>query len=376
MALDTDLCFLREDSNLFPDEPIIRRPPPNWHRPDADINFPFTNIKQDVEVNRYPYATFEIKLDLATHEKEPKWVVDLQESGLLEEAYQFSKFVHGMAIMFDTRVPLLPYWLAQIDDDRKLLPMLPSQSPSVSTRKQHTSKKKEEAVVMHKQQPEQSTSAAAAAEVNESTSLLQNQQGQEGSTISVASYLGVDISLTRHQPQVQASTSSNSIFQRLLTDFPDQIGHMAHHLFNPSTSRDEQVQPTGLPPGVKIPKKVITPIRVEPKVFFANERTYFSWMQFGTLMATFSLALFNSGDAVGKICGLLYTLVALSTLIYGAGLYYRRRELIRARLPGPYDEMVGPTVICFALLFAVGINAYLKFTVTTPTLYYLSPATF
>ncbi|KAG2202555.1 hypothetical protein INT47_012549 [Mucor saturninus] len=311
MALDTDLCFIREDGDI--------RPTGCWRRPDADIDFPFSHLPPS-HVNRYPYATFEVKLDLAAKEDEPRWVVDLQESGLLEEAYQFSKFVHGMAIMFDTRVPLLPYWLAQIDEDRKVLPVLPSQIPSVMSAR----KGKERAMT------------------TERSALL-----TEGKP-SYASIVRGDQSIGRESGPSTAILGEEE--ERLCLD--DDPGSFV------------------LPPGVKIPKKVTTSIKVEPKVFFANERTYFSWMRFGTMLTTFSLALFNAGDAVGKISGIVYTLIAISTLIYGVGLYYRRRELIRARKSGPYDEMWGPTVICMALMVAVGLNAYLKFTISTPSLLY------
>lgn len=299
MALDTDLCFIREDSDLFPNELKQRRPENCWRRPDAEINFPFSNLNE--EVNRYPYATFEIKMRLQPNESEPQWIVDLQEGDLLEKAYQFSKFVHGMAIMFDTHVPLLPYWLAQIedDDDQKLLPAL---SHSVSKPKVP----------------------------DERTALLLNQETRP----TYASVLKKSISEQQQQRQASSSATVQS---------------------NISSTA------IVLPPGVKVPKKVHTSIKVEPKVFFANERTFFSWMKVSAVLVTFSLALFNSGDTAGKICGIVYTLVSVSTMMYGVGLYYRRRELIRARLAGPYDEMVGPTMVCLALLFAVGMNAYLKF---------------
>ncbi|KAL9536983.1 hypothetical protein MBANPS3_012190 [Mucor bainieri] len=360
MALDTDLCFMREDSGLFPNEPVVRRPKGDWRRPDADINFPFSNLKKDIEVNRYPYATFEIKLDLASGEEEPKWIADLQDSGLLEEAYQFSKFVHGMAIMFDNRVPLLPYWLAQIDDDRKLLPTLPSQAPSVSAKKPAVSQQRQ------RQQQQQQQQQPP---VSEDTSLLSSQQ-QGSNYLSVPSTSSTTPSFVSEEGESSTSQNNENIWQRL-TQFPDQLGRILSGHHGDDNQQEQQEQAFVLPPGVKIPKKVVTPIKVEPKVFFANERTYFSWMKFGTMLSTFSLALFNTGDAVGKLSGVLYTLIALSTLIYGVGLYYRRRELIRARLAGPYDEMIGPTVICFALMAAVGINAYLKFTIPAPGLLYL-----
>jgi hypothetical protein len=86
------------------------------------------------------------------------------------------------------------------------------------------------------------------------------------------------------------------------------------------------------------------------KFFITNECTYFSCMQFGTMFLMFSLALFNSG----KIRGVLYPLINTSTLIYAVRLYYRPPELMRTRLTRPYGEMTGPTVICFAFIFAVG----------------------
>ncbi|OBZ86890.1 Vacuolar transporter chaperone 4 [Choanephora cucurbitarum] len=354
MALDTDLCFIREDSGLFPDDKTQRRPEGSWRRPDVDTNFPFDHLKNETEINRYPFATFEIKLELAPNEKEPEWIVDLEESGILEEAFDFSKFVHGIAVMFDTRVPLLPYWLAQMDNDIQQLPVLPSTTPSVSQKSR--SKLANEVESIHSD-----TRPRATKSTNERSALLGN-----GSS----SYMSVQQDQQK-PPQTQDHMPSrmidniNAVFNKLIGK-PEPSLRQQQQL-----ARQLNTAPVILPPGVKIPKKVVTPLRVEPKVFFANERTYFSWMSFGTLISTFSLALFNSGDAVGKISGIVYTLVSISTLMYGMGLYYRRRELIHNRAAGPYDELAGPTVICFALLFAVGLNAYLKFTVKSPSLFYL-----
>lgn len=370
MALDTDLCFIREDSKLFPDDPTVRRPDNNWRRPEADINFPFTELKPDSEVNRYPYATFEIKLDLLPGESEPDWILDLEESDILEEAHHFNKFVHGIAIMFDTRVALLPYWLAQIDEDVQQLPVLPSQTPSVA-KKTHKGKGKAYPQPEAEPSPVDDTGDVrvtmdqdtrrrkSSSQASERSALLGN-----GGAIST-SYRSID----------QPSTSKTVVPESSRGSWKDKIEAMPRVIadaFSYWFARPQQPQPEPvvLPPGVKIPKKVVTPLRVEPKVFFANERTYFSWMSFGTLMATFSIALFNAGDAVGKISGVVYTLISLSTLLYGMGLYYRRRELIRAKMPGPYDDTTGPAVICFALLFAVGLNAYLKFTVKSPSVFY------
>ncbi|KAI9318424.1 VTC domain-containing protein [Dichotomocladium elegans] len=353
MALDTDLCFIREDTCLFPDDATERRPSGHWHRPDVDIEYPFNQLSSS-EINRYPYATFEIKLELPPNTPEPGWVTELQESGILEEAEHFNKFVHGVAMIFDTRVALLPYWLAQMDDE-DLKKRIAEEEEEEEEEEQRAHKGKVRA-----QSQRASTSADTRVQVeqpSERTSLLGgNSAGASGSNYQATA------------PLVRDRIQSQDYRQE---DWTNKVARAWSRLFHRGQHAVHKHPPVILPPGVKVPKKVITPLRVEPKVFFANERTYFSWMSLGALMSTFSIALFNAGDAVGKLSGVVYTLVSLTTLIYGMGLYYRRRELIQAKASGPYDDMVGPTLICFALLFAVGLNAYLKFTVKAPTLFYL-----
>lgn len=355
MALDTDLCFIREDSQLFQDDSTVRRPDGCWRRPDVDTEFPFRGL-QDNEINRYPYATFEIKLDLPPGTPEPEWIIDLEESGMLEEAENFNKFVHGVAMLFDTRVALLPYWLAQIEDEELLQHEMEKQS---AQEYEQDKKGKGKASIRNESPPSSSSAAAAAAAAsglpppNERTSLLGGTPHRGGS------YMGTMDSTRRDNQQVEEEYE----------DWTNKVARLWQDLFQ-RDSKKKRYPPVVLPPGVKVPKKVVSPLRVEPKVFFANERTYFAWMSLGSLMATFSIALFNAGDAVGKVSGIVYTLVSLTTLIYGMGVYYRRRELIRAKAPGPYDDTTGPTLICLALLFAVGLNAYLKFTMRSPTLLY------
>ncbi|KAI8327805.1 VTC domain-containing protein [Chlamydoabsidia padenii] len=342
LALDTDVCFIREDSGgMF--DPTIRRPGDTaWRRPDADIEFPFSHLDPGEINHHHPFATFEIKMDLAPGQAEPEWIKDLQDSGLLEEAYDFSKFVHGVAVMFDTRVALMPYWLAQMaEEDLHELP--------VATKHQEKGKGRQ-------------TMDDNASTINERTSLLPPLT----TTTAKPPLISYTTFPRLQEPHESSSPPTHTFLLWLQHWINDLILHG-----NNRTKQHQTDSPVLLPPGVKVPKKVITPLRVEPKVFFANERTYFAWMSFGTLLATFSVALFNAGDAVGKVSGVVYTLVSLSTLLYGMGLYYRRRELIRQRAAGPYDDMAGATAICLSLLFAVGLNAYLKFTVDSPSSLFL-----
>ncbi|KAI7870361.1 VTC domain-containing protein [Spinellus fusiger] len=345
MALDTDLYFIREDSHLFPNDTTERRTENEWRRTDVGAKFPLK--MKEGEMSRGPFSTFEIKLDLGNGEKEPEWVTDLQDVGILEEAFEFSKFVHGIASIFDSHVALLPYWLSQIEEeDRKQLSLSSQTSPVIKST--HKGKGKAQNDVFER------THYGEEPQVTERTSLLHRDH-------TSTSYTGL--------PQSTHQASQESLLVKI-QHLPAHIGQSFHQFFH-QDHQDHAKDPVVLPPGVKVPKKVETPLRVEPKVFFANERTYFSWMSLGTLLATFSITLFNAGDIVGRISGLVYILVSVSTLMYGMGLYYRRRELIQARAAGPYDDVRGPTVICFALLFAVLLNTYLKFTVKGSSLNFL-----
>lgn len=44
---------------------------------------------------------------------------------------------------------------------------------------------------------------------------------------------------------------------------------------------------------VRVPKKVETPVKVESKVWFANERTFFAYISMGLLLSTIASGLYN-----------------------------------------------------------------------------------
>ncbi|KAI9189237.1 GTPase regulator Nrf1 [Blastocladiella emersonii ATCC 22665] len=102
-------------------------------------------------------------------------------------------------------------------------------------------------------------------------------------------------------------------------------------------------------------------IRVEPKVFFANERTLLSWLNFTVMLAGLSLGLLNFGtDKVGKISGVLFTVIAMGIMLYALYLYLWRANMIRRREGGPYDSRFAPVLIVIVLFAAMCINFGLR----------------
>lgn len=111
ISLDTELTMVRED-NLDGK----RRCGDNWRRMDIGIDWPFSQLpKEDVEL--FPYGVLEVKLQTAQGQEPPEWIRELTASHLVEAVPKFSKFIHGCATMFPSRIDLLPFWFPQMDTD-------------------------------------------------------------------------------------------------------------------------------------------------------------------------------------------------------------------------------------------------------------------
>jgi uncharacterized membrane protein YidH (DUF202 family) len=101
---------------------------------------------------------------------------------------------------------------------------------------------------------------------------------------------------------------------------------------------------------------------VEPKVFFANERTFLSWLNFTVILGGLAIGLLNFGDRVGRISAGLFTLVAMATMVYALFTFHWRARSIRLRGQGGFDDRLGPTVLAGALVAAVVVNFVLRVT--------------
>ncbi|KAG7368950.1 DUF202 domain containing protein [Nitzschia inconspicua] len=114
----------------------------------------------------------------------------------------------------------------------------------------------------------------------------------------------------------------------------------------------------------KMVKPRSAPIKVEPKVFFANERTFLAWMHISIILAGASIAILAfTGEStnVGKqIYGLIMLPVAISFIVYAMYQYTRRAYMIRNKLPGPYDDTVGPTVLGIMLMISITAQFAIK----------------
>lgn len=133
-------------------------------------------------------------------------------------------------------------------------------------------------------------------------------------------------------------------------------------------------------PRIRKPKAVVSQSKVEAKVWFANERTWISWLRVSILIGSFALALFNSdtffkhhdqqhpgqhkdaylSSGSVKLFGAVYAGIAVLTLLWGLYSYQRRVTLIKTKYPGNFDDLIGPPLICAALFVAVLLNFIIR----------------
>ncbi|KAI5303448.1 hypothetical protein KEM56_007531 [Ascosphaera pollenicola] len=107
-------------------------------------------------------------------------------------------------------------------------------------------------------------------------------------------------------------------------------------------------------------KTIALPTRVEPKVFFANERTFLSWLNFTVILGGLAIGLLNFGDRVAQYSAGLFTLIAMASMVYALATFHWRARSIRLKGQGGFDDRFGPTVLSIALLAAVVVNFVLR----------------
>jgi uncharacterized membrane protein YidH (DUF202 family) len=109
------------------------------------------------------------------------------------------------------------------------------------------------------------------------------------------------------------------------------------------------------------------PVKIEPKVFFSNERTFIAWMHVSIILAGGSIAILAFADSnsttsnpFSQLYGIILLPVAISFIIYSMYQYQRRSKMIRTRHPGPYEDTVGPTVLGIMLMVSITAQFALK----------------
>ena len=102
------------------------------------------------------------------------------------------------------------------------------------------------------------------------------------------------------------------------------------------------------------------PVKIDPKVFFANERTFLAWLHVSVILAGASVAIVaftddsqSSSPGPGALYGVILLPVSIAFILYAMIQYTRRASMIRRKSPGPYMDIAGPTVLTVILMLSI-----------------------
>ncbi|KAF2147542.1 uncharacterized protein K452DRAFT_348213 [Aplosporella prunicola CBS 121167] len=406
ISLDTELTMTRED-NLDG----RKRTGDNWRRMDIGIDYPFSQLPPE-DVERFPYAVLEVKLQTQAGQEPPQWIRELTASHLVEAVPKFSKFIHGTATLNPSRIHLLPFWMPQMDVDiRKPISHRfgierPGQSADISTSGPYDDDTDDE----HDNLPLPSNDASdtedlrrlrEARDAMEQHDMQQQRDYGNGNTTRPGGPNELDIEeriAARPLPQpdddyplYDSDDEDDALDEarrvggwhyrrKLLEHYASAAGARAwaalkaarpvpHATAMPEGNGNGGAAATlGVPKysgevrRFKAPKgkRIHVPVRVEPKVYFAAERTFLSWLEFSIILSSIAATLLNFGDAIALTSAWAFTLLACASLFYSMGLYLWRVDKIRNRRAVRYHDKYGPTALCVGLLAAVAVSFGLR----------------
>ena len=406
ISLDTELTMIRED-NLDGKQ----RAGKNWRRMDIGVDYPFSQLPPE-DVERFPYAVLEVKLQTQAGQDPPEWVRELISSHIVEAVPKFSKFIHGTATLFPTRIHLLPFWMPQMDVDiRKPVTRgfgieRPGQSTNYSTSDDIDDDTEDYDSETEGASGEQRTDSQTSPTLQRESETAHSDQGIRRLRIARDALEQYDIEQRSADPnaldveeRVSAPPLAHNPNDYPIYDSEDEDSFdmeeakqkggwpyrgkvLRHHIATAGSyiaaalSKIAPIpKPTPIPGSAmtalgdvppslvearrfKAPrgKRIHVPVRVEPKVHFAAERTFLSWLEFSIILGSIAATLLNFGDSVSLASAWGFTIVACVALLYSVGLYLWRVRMIRGRRAVRYHDKWGPSLLCLGLAAAVAIS--------------------
>lgn len=369
ISLDTDLCMIREDN-------IGRqRCGDNWRRMDIGVDYPFSQLPPE-DIERFPYAVLEVKLQTQHGQEPPEWVRQLIGSHLVEAVPKFSKFIHGCATLYPDRINLLPFWLPQMDVDiRKPV------SHDFGIRRPGFSKglcSTDDDDVDSDEDEEQGEGCREQTSGGESSSQGVTREQQRLVSLRGNDEMGdiydsdeecdeddVLVSAKRKGGLTYASAMAGYWFCQAWKS----ISTITPHQGSTIPVNERTIQLYGNAPiqtkKFKAPKgkKIYVPVRVEPKVYFAAERTFLGWLEWSIYIGSIATLLLNfrtQPTMASFAASGAFTFLTVITLLYSVFTYLRRSRAIRERRVIRYHDRWGPTFLSIALFASVVLTFVVK----------------
>jgi hypothetical protein len=210
----------------------------------------------------------------------------LLNSHLVHEVPRFSKYLHGASQLYKDSVPIMPWWICELEKDIRKQPMA-----NIGLTR--------------------SLSAKPLFNGHHRRSLaLAEQPSNDDEPQKVIPYIAIKLS----DPSQDQTTSSIDEKQHsvkrgdLVSRFWSGKG-----LSYSGKKKSASLEDGPLPPHKPMQRQqriMSAAKKLDPKAFFANERTFISWLQFCALILTVALNLLNYGDRTSRMVGAIFIILA------------------------------------------------------------------
>ena len=332
VSLDTNLCMISERGYDLQDMNV-------WHRDSSWV-------LEKEEIHRFPHAVLEIKLEMKGDSMvPPKWVTDLQNSGMLYECHKYSKFVHGCAVLLPEDVQSVPYW---VDDVSLRQAIIDSGAERILTEEDVGTGPGASSIYSHllpfgstKDNRLETAVGRTSADKTASQGLIGEKAPMLLANYGVNFYSGDEdvgeLELGHVDEEEEEDTICGWIF--------------------PFCSRANSNYDAAILAPTSIQK-------IEPKVFFANERTFLHWLHHGVILASIASGILAFSEKSGETWGEWYALallpISLGFCIYAMHIFLWRADRIKTRIPGRWDDPYGPIYLGTCVALVLFINFVVK----------------
>ena len=110
-------------------------------------------------------------------------------------------------------------------------------------------------------------------------------------------------------------------------------------------------------------------MKIEPKTFFANERTFLKWVHISVTMggmggvilgfeSSSKYQLSHNDDEASLYSGAMFIVLGIVVTLYSMRVFWWRAKMIRGRIDGPFHDAVGPFLLGWAIIFALGATLF------------------
>lgn len=344
ISIDTDLKMIREKN--------APKKPGDWCRD-------MTSSLGPRDVVNFPYTVLEVKLQ----DEPAEWVNRLTEGGMLVVVPKFSKFQNGMALLYPNKLRNSPWWFLP-DGKGGMTPA--SFEEMADTSDPYLERANPGMFDDENGNPQQRAPAGHPA-----------QEGKHNPKKSVSLEVE-DLGSVEDGGKLERKKSLSKMVKSLFVsngDGPNEYHIMClpmpQSLSRRSTGTKKAEE--GDPAAVEMTPRAaaIVRTRIEPKTFFANERTFLSWLQVSVIVIFMAFSLMD-GSTVGgllggkgkkdpgdehrlhasQISGALLAPIGIAFMGYALYMHKMRTMQILRRETVRFDDQRGPVLMVCGLAFA------------------------